>query len=154
MSTHRCTRGSMTARAAGDGGSRPPSNAQCERSSGPAEKQRRKELTTDDIPQIVKAVLDTLPCAESSNSSSTGFTSPPDPLPTDNPRPTDNPQLTEPGLLQTPCHHPDISYLHRMAQQYYNNGLAPTTRSTYATGQQRYTAFCRSINVLPTPATE
>ena len=58
------------------------------------------------------------------------------------------------GLLQTPRHHPEISYLHRMAQQYYNNGLASTTRSTYATGQQRYTAFCRLINVLPTPATE
>ena len=58
------------------------------------------------------------------------------------------------GLLQTPRHHPDISYLHCMAQLYYNNGLVPTTRSTYATGQQRYTAFCRLINVLPTPATE
>ena len=41
-----------------------------------------------------------------------------------------------------------------MAQQYYNNGLAPTTRSTYAAGQQRYTVFCRSINVHPIPATE
>ena len=41
-----------------------------------------------------------------------------------------------------------------MAQQYYNNGLAPTTRSTYAAGQQRYTAFCRSISVHPIPATE
>ena len=41
-----------------------------------------------------------------------------------------------------------------MAQQYYSNGPAPTTRSTYATGQQRYTAFCRSISVHPTPATE
>ena len=57
-------------------------------------------------------------------------------------------------LLQTSRHHPDISYLHLKAQQYYNNGPAPTTRSTYATGQQRYTAFCRLINVLPTPATE
>ena len=61
------------------------------------------------------------------------------------------------GLLrrnQTPCHRLDISYLHHMAQQYYNNGLAPTTRSTYAAGQQRYTAFCRSISVHPIPATE
>ena len=61
------------------------------------------------------------------------------------------------GLLrrnQTPCHRLDISYLHHMAQQYYNNGLAPTIRSTYAAGQQRYTAFCRSISVRPIPATE
>ena len=41
-----------------------------------------------------------------------------------------------------------------MTQQYYSNGLASITRSTYATGQQRYTAFCRSINVHPIPATE
>ena len=41
-----------------------------------------------------------------------------------------------------------------MTQQYCNNGLAPTTRSTYAAGQQRYTAFCGSISVHPIPATE
>ena len=41
-----------------------------------------------------------------------------------------------------------------MAQHYYNNGLAATARSTYAASQQRYTAFCKSINTQPTPATE
>lgn len=46
-----------------------------------------------------------------------------------------------------------FSYLLHMAQHYYDNGLAPTTRSTYATGQYRYTTFCRSINVQHMPAT-
>ena len=41
-----------------------------------------------------------------------------------------------------------------MAQQFYKDGLAPTTRGTYAAGQQRYTAFCKSINAQPMPTTE
>ena len=62
--------------------------------------------------------------------------------------------LTTPILIGLLWRSLDISYLHHMAQQYYNNGLAPTTRSTYATGQPRYTAFCRSISVHPIPAAE
>ena len=50
--------------------------------------------------------------------------------------------------------HPDLLYLHHMAQQFYVNGLAPTTRSTYAAGQHRFTAFCTSINTQPMPTTE
>ena len=57
MSTCRRTRGSTRTRAADDGESRPPSGTQNERSSRPTEKRRRKELITDDILQIVKAVL-------------------------------------------------------------------------------------------------
>ena len=98
MSTHRSKQIART-QTAGKEGSTPPSDAQCERSersSGflPAEKRRRKEpLTTDDIPHIVKAVLDALPwpanLQESSSSSGAGsMYEPAGPLPTDA---TDNP---------------------------------------------------------------
>ena len=68
--------------------------------SSPAEKRRKKEpLTTDDIPHIVKAVVDAFPrpanLHESSSSSGTGSTNrPPDPLPTDA---TDTPRSTGHG---------------------------------------------------------
>ena len=41
-----------------------------------------------------------------------------------------------------------------MAQKYYVNGLASTTRSTYAAGQYRFTTFCLAINAEPIPTTE
>lgn len=41
-----------------------------------------------------------------------------------------------------------------MAQKYYVNGLASTTRSTYAAGQYRFTTFCLAINAEPIPMTE
>ena len=41
-----------------------------------------------------------------------------------------------------------------MAQKYYVNGLASTTRSTYAAGQHRFTTFCMAINAKPIPTTE
>ena len=71
---------------------------------------------------------------------------------TDHPR-EDSPKLP-PAVHQTPSHCPDISYLNQMAQYYYDNGLAPATKSTYATGQHRYAAFYKSINTHAMPATE
>ena len=66
-----------------EGSTPPPAVAHRERSgtfsgSLPAEKRRKKEpLTTDDIPNIVKAVVDALPWQanlhESSSSSGAGF---------------------------------------------------------------------------------
>ena len=85
---------------AGKEGSTPPSavahHKRSETSSGslPAEKHRKKEpLTTDDVPHIVKAVVDALPWPanlhELSSSSGAGSMNRPlDPLPTDA---TDNP---------------------------------------------------------------
>ena len=41
-----------------------------------------------------------------------------------------------------------------MAQKYYVNGLASTTRSTYTAGQHRFTTFCTAINPKPMPTAE
>ena len=41
-----------------------------------------------------------------------------------------------------------------MAQKYYVNSLASTTRSTYAAGQHRFTTFCMAINAEPIPMRE
>ena len=91
---------------AGEEGSTPLSagahRERSETSSGslPAEKRRKKEpLTTDDIPHIVKVVVDALPrpanLHESSSSSGAGSMNRlPDPLPTDA---TDNPRSTDHG---------------------------------------------------------
>ena len=48
----------------------------------------------------------------------------------------------------------DLHFLQQKAQEFYSNGLATTTRSTYTAGQQRYTTFCREIMVSPTLASE
>ena len=48
----------------------------------------------------------------------------------------------------------DLHFLQLKAQEFYNSGLATTTRSTYSAGQQRYTTFCREVAVPPMPASE
>ena len=49
---------------------------------------------------------------------------------------------------------PVTTELRHKAVQFLANGLATTTRATYAAGQQRFTAFCQTINASPIPATE
>ena len=49
---------------------------------------------------------------------------------------------------------PDIIYLQQMAQVYYHNGLAPSTKSTYSAGQHRFFSFCKSAKLQPMPASE
>ena len=44
--------------------------------------------------------------------------------------------------------------LQRKAAQFLTDGLATTTRATYATGQQRFAAFCQTIHAYPVPASE
>ena len=44
--------------------------------------------------------------------------------------------------------------LQAVLQRYYINGIATTTRSTYAAGQKLYTIFCSCTNRTTVPATE
>ena len=59
-----------------------------------------------------------------------------------------------PAACQPAPQQPDLLYLHHMAQKYYVNGLASTTRSTYTSGQHRFTTFCTAIDAKPMPTTE
>ena len=53
-----------------------------------------------------------------------------------------------------PPDQPDTMELRHKAVQFLANGLATTTRATYAAGQQRFAAFCQTFNASPIPATE
>ena len=46
------------------------------------------------------------------------------------------------------------SFLYSKAQEFYVNGLAASTLSTYSAGQIRFTNFCRQLKVTPVPSTE
>ena len=48
----------------------------------------------------------------------------------------------------------DVPVLHLKAQEFYANGLAASTKSTYSAGQLRFTTFCQRLKVPPLPATE
>ena len=48
----------------------------------------------------------------------------------------------------------DVPVLHLKAQEFYANGLAASTKSTYSAGQLRFTSFCQGFKVPPLPATE
>ena len=48
----------------------------------------------------------------------------------------------------------DVPQLVRTVEELFREGLAPTTRRTYATGKRRYLRFCESLGLSPTPASE
>ena len=48
----------------------------------------------------------------------------------------------------------DFSELQITVQQYFVNGLAPSTRKSYQAGQSRYHHFCQQLNVTPIPTSE
>ena len=48
----------------------------------------------------------------------------------------------------------DLPLLQHKATEFYTNGLATTTRSTYTAGQSRFITFCRAIKTSPMPASE
>ena len=41
----------------------------------------------------------------------------------------------------------DFRLLHLKAKEFYTNGLAASTKSTYSAGQIRFTAFCKGMKV-------
>ena len=49
---------------------------------------------------------------------------------------------------------PEIAYLQQMTQVYYDRVLAPSSKSTYSAGQQRFTSFCKSAKEQSMPASE
>ena len=49
---------------------------------------------------------------------------------------------------------PDFSKLQIAVQQYFVNGLAPSTRKSHYVGQSRYHHFCQQLNVTPIPTSE
>ena len=53
-----------------------------------------------------------------------------------------------------PPDQPDTKELRYKAVQFLANDFATTTRATYAAEQQRFAAFCQTINASPMPATE
>ena len=61
-----------------------------------------------------------------------------------------NPTAVTQVLSSTPA----IIYLQQMAQVYYHNSLAPSTKSTYSAGQHRFLCFCKSAKLQPMPASE
>jgi len=48
----------------------------------------------------------------------------------------------------------DFSELQIAVQQYFVNGLAPSTRKSYQAGQSHYHHFCQQLNVTPIPTSE
>jgi len=48
----------------------------------------------------------------------------------------------------------DTTLLHHKAAEFFRNGLAVNTRSTYIAGQRRYQNFCRAINATSIPTSE
>ena len=48
----------------------------------------------------------------------------------------------------------DIAPIQEALQNYYHNGLAPSTHRCYTAGQQRYLHFCTSSNLRPLPTSE
>ena len=56
------------------------------------------------------------------------------------------------STLPTGRPHLDTMELQHKATQLLTSGLATTTRATYTAGQQRFSAFCQTINISPIPA--
>ena len=48
----------------------------------------------------------------------------------------------------------DLSKLQIAVQQYFINGLAPSTRKSYHAGQSHYHHFCQQLRVTPIPTSE
>ena len=48
----------------------------------------------------------------------------------------------------------DFSKLQIVVQQYFINGLAPSTKKSYHAGQSRYHQFCQQLRVTPIPTSE
>ena len=48
----------------------------------------------------------------------------------------------------------DPSFLHAKAQEFYANGLAASTKTTYSAGQLRFINFCNGLQIPPVPASE
>ena len=69
-------------------------------------------------------------------------------------------QLYRPNtLLTTGSHNKPIilfllGHLRILASQFFRDGLASSTRSTYNAGQQKFIKFCTSAKVHPVPTTE
>ena len=56
-----------------------------------------------------------------------------------------------PHAVQT---RPDILELDRAVEQYYQQGLAPSTQRTYGSAQERYLAFCSLHHFPPIPSSK
>ena len=69
-------------------------------------------------------------------------------------------QLYRPNTLLTMGSHNKpiilflLGHLRILASQFFRDGLASSTRSTYNAGQQKFINFCASAKVYPVPTTE
>ena len=62
--------------------------------------------------------------------------------------------ITQPAHNTITTDYIDLPLLQHKAAEFYTNGLATMTRSTYTAGQSRFITFCREIKASPMPASE